>query len=584
MSVIVYYCERCGRRIEVDEIEQGLVAHATNGYYCHECAQELGVPLLSESKTKKAASMTNPRRESKITTYKIRDDAVDEYELYGLDRKTTVSVAPRKKKRSSPVPVILAIVGVVVVIAVIAAAASSGGSPPSNPTKKRQPRVRHPITRKPPTPPKPSVPHTPRKPPTPQWQARLKEILKFWESNKENLDAYPEICRRLRNLLNTPRLPLEATDEIQDCYDNAWVKWQRLSNKYYKELRAKEAEETNLNKKLAVWESDIPQNLHREVKEAIKQRKEVIESALEWLGELETLRNRAEELLKKESGEATELGGIIVDLGMLAGEVEDWLDEAQNEEDETLKGRADLLAPFVKEAKALKQKLEQRLAQLRRKKEELEKRVERPSKPSDNKQNMPPWLNWEVFKQNYSRAWRQAVAPGNAPELTPGQSAQTIPFSSIGGLRREGNNHIYSVPANGVGWLFLAFKNGYEFRNYSVTLRIKIIDMGGGVGFMPRGLIFRHPNTNVLFGMGSVVDLRSFAKAGQEVTIKLTLTGETGSLSINGRQGNITLPDPNKPMTAKPRPNPPAGVPMLQLIRGAKIQVLGAAFKLNAIK
>jgi len=372
MSVVVYYCERCGQRIEADEIEQGLVATATNGYYCQKCAKELGVPLIAKG-GKSVTAANNSKRESKITTYKIRKQSVDEYELYGLDRKVA---APRQRrptrKKSSSIPIALVVVGIVVVIVIVAVAASSG-STKRTPAKKRTTSKK---VHRTPTPPKPPETSKHPKPPVlPKWKAELEEIVQFWDRNRDKLEAYPVVCKRLRELLNTPRLTPDAYYQIQNYYDNAWVQWRSISNKFYKDLRTKEAQCSELKEKLSVWESNIPSDTHPEVKEAIEQRRQVIKDALSALGNFDGIKKRAEETLQKDSDKVLELDSIIVDLEMLASEVSDWIENAKEDDPDNpgMKERAELLAFYINKAKGLKERLERRAEKLRKKRDELQK-------------------------------------------------------------------------------------------------------------------------------------------------------------------------------------------------------------------
>jgi len=463
MSVVVYYCERCGRRIEIDEIEQGFVATATNGYYCQECAKELGVPIIAEERQKSATTANNSKRESKITTYKIRKEAVDEYELYGLDKKVA---APHKRrpprKKSSPLPIALGVLGIVVVIVMLAVAVSGGSAKRtgSKRTGSSRSRTSKRVHRAPtlPKPPENLTPKEPRHPVVPEWKVKLKEILQLWDRNKDKLEAYPEICKRLRDLLNTPRLSPDASYQIQNYYDNAWVEWRSVSNRFYKDLRTKEAQCSELKEKF--WGGDIPPETHPEVKEAIEQRRQVIKNALSVLGDFDDIKRRAKETLQKDSEKVSELGGIIIDLEMLASEVEDWIDDAREDDpdDPEMKGRAELLASYIDEAKELKERLRRRAEKLRKKRDELQKTAAKKPKPPDNRrnppqQNQPPWADWDAFKQRYGHIWKERIAPNNAPELTVGQFPQQIPLVIFGAIQRQGNTH--TAAQNGVGFLRL---------------------------------------------------------------------------------------------------------------------------------
>ncbi len=250
-----------------------------------------------------------------------------------------------------------------------------------------------------------------------------------------------------------------------------------------------------------------------------------------------------------------------------------------------MKGRAELLAPYINKAKELKERLEKRAEKLRKKRDELQKTAARNPKPPDNQQNppqqnQPPWANWDAFKQNYGRFWKQNIVSNNAPELTVGQSPQQIPLVSLGAIQRQGNTH--TAAQNGAGWIFFGFKNAYEFRDYTATFKMKIVNLGGGVTLMLRALIFRSTRSGQLFGYGQGVSFPQQA-VGKEFTIKVTVSGQNVTINVgNAAPQNLKLRDPSLPMSQ--RPNPPVGVPMLQLRNGASVQILGASFKLNAKK
>ena len=589
MSVVVYYCERCGQRIEIDEIEQGLVATATNGYYCQKCAQELGLPLVAE--TKKSATASNSKRQSKITTYKIRKQAVDEYELYGLDKKVAVPRQPHpSQKKRFALPIVLGVIGVVVAIVIVAAVVSSGPSERAKPDRRRiskTEKVHHPPT--PDKAPKTTSPAKAKPKPhiVPEWKLKLKEVLRFWNKNRDKLEAYPEICRKLRDLLNTPRLAPDAYYQIQNYYDNAWVQWRSISSKLYKDLRTKEAQCSNLKEKLSVWEREIPAQTHPEVKEAIEQRRGLIKNALSAVSDLEDIKKRTEEALRRDSNDVSELGGIIIDLEMLASEVSDWIDEAKQDEsdDPEVKGLAELLMPYISEAKELQERLENRADELRKKRDELEKAAEKRQKPPDKRQkppqqNQPPWTNWNAFKQRYGGFWRQHIAPKNSPELTVGQLPPQIPLFVAGAIQKQGNT--YTANQNGIGWILFAFKNGYEFRNYTATLKMKITNLGGGVALLPRGLLLPTSRSGQLSAYGQGI---AFPKqvVGKELTIKVTVSEQDVIVvANNSAPQKFKLRDSSLPLSQNP--NPPAGVPILLLRDGASVQIINISFQLNAMK
>ncbi|RKY13588.1 MAG: hypothetical protein DRP63_09430 [Planctomycetota bacterium] len=305
------------------------------------------------------------------------------------------------------------------------------------------------------------------------------------------------------------------------------------------------------------------------------------------MGDLEDIKKRTEETLQKDSDNVEELGGIIVDLEMLASEVSDWIDDAKEDEpdDPEMKGRAELLVPYISEARKLKERLEKRADKLRKKRDELEEAAQKRPKPPDKRQkpppqNLPPWTNWDAFKRQYGNFWKQHIAPKNAQELTAGQSAQQIPLLSTGAIQKQGNT--YTANQKGTGWILFAFKNGYEFRNYVATFKMKIISLGGAVVLLPRGLLLPVNRFGQVSAFGRGI---SFPKqmVGKEFTISVTVSEQDVTIVVNnGAPQTFKLPDPSLPLPKNP--NPPAGIPILLLRDGASIQILGVSFQLNAIK
>jgi len=111
---------------------------------------------------------------------------------------------------------------------------------------------------------------------------------------------------------------------------------------------------------------------------------------------------------------------------------------------------------------------------------------------------------------------------------------------------------------------------------------MKIVNLGGGVALLPRALLLHSNRFGQLSGYGQDIPFPQQA-VGREFTIKVTVSGQDVTIIVgNGAPQSLKLRDPSLPMSQKP--NPPAGVPMLQLRDGASIQILGASFKLNAIK
>ena len=272
---------------------------------------------------------------------------------------------------------------------------------------------------------------------------------------------------------------------------------------------------------------------------------------------------------------------------MLASEVGDWIDDAKedNPDDPEMKGRSELLASYIDAAEELKERLKKRAEELRQKRDELQKNAQPTPKPSDRQQNppqqnQPPWANWDAFKQRYGHTWKEKIAPNNAPELTVGQFAKRIPMVILGAIQRQGNTH--TAAKNGVGWIFFGFKNAYEFRDYTAAFKMKIVNLGGGVTLLPRALLLRSNRFGQLYGYGQDIPFPKQA-VGKDFTIKVTVSEQDVTIIVgNGAPQNFKLRDPFLPMFRNP--NPPAGVPMLQLRGGASVQILGVSFKLNAIK
>ena len=101
----------------------------------------------------------------------------------------------------------------------------------------------------------------------------------------------------------------------------------------------------------------------------------MIKNALSALGDFDDIKKRAEETLQRDSDNVSDLGGIIVDLEMLASEVRDWIDDAKENDPDNpeMKERAELLASYINKAKGLKERLEKRAEKLRKKRDELPK-------------------------------------------------------------------------------------------------------------------------------------------------------------------------------------------------------------------
>jgi|GEM_PF-3917874 len=580
MRVIAFYCEQCNRRISQEEIEEGNIAKTEHGYICAECAQKLKL-LLEKEKSKKKQSGVSPvavssqtveqkngdKRESKITTYNIREEVVDEYALYGLDKKVTRAIPQTPQKKKSPTPFILGGMGLLLLLILAIIALSSGNSSQkeyvTNPNEKSgiSPEI---STRggsnEPPKTPiedpwanrqdidRPGVLDHPSQQTEEKegpWKNEFEDAMAF---KRRNPDDYAGVRDKLADILRKygDKMDFSFRNKIETEQDKWEDEWRKKAEKAFEDARNKVKEAQTLEEKLRVWENFSKRFLDvGDTRKKIEEEKAILNSVKEAITKFPEYVKEAEEMLAKRDylGAGTK--------------IKEWLTEyVEPYEDETEENQK-LLALLTKErdeANALLERINKEYeAYLSQARQNPEKQ------PTPGNEQQPsgdtPWKNWEAYKKLLEQNFARLDGDAQNPELSPGSSSTISRIARLGQgieikpVQGEGNEITNSGVAD--AGIYPAFKKVYLWEAYTMSLRIKVTNGEARIGI--RMNYTQQGMRGNAYRMGS----------GDWVDLKVEVEKDKAEIYINGQKGNTILLDSDN--------NPPVGFPIIILNPGAKI-------------
>jgi len=235
LSVYVHYCDKCGIRIEPEDVKEGRAVLQDDGQaFCPKCAPKAKDPAKSETGEKpevkkpplqrKRTTQIRPVKRKTTTSIsrRTRREKVDEYEE---DDEESARPSYGAKKKS-PLPIILGVGGVIVVIIIIAIATSGSDDKPVR-DKGRDGYATNDRSDGPPPPPEyeGAGRKTPVRDDGPRGSQALKKYQEVLEFARINPDNYADIVDKLETVSRSSNIDPELMSRIQISTSEWMGKW-----------------------------------------------------------------------------------------------------------------------------------------------------------------------------------------------------------------------------------------------------------------------------------------------------------------------------------------------------------------------
>ncbi len=572
MAVVVHYCDKCGIRIEPEDIEEKRALILGDKAYCPSCAEKVKAAeeakpveiLHVEEKKKPVSKRKTPSRvvpPRKKTTASIarRQKRVDEYEQ--TEEKPEGRPLPKKK---SPLPIILGVCGVIIVIIIIAIAAGGGGDkgkpekpdisekPDSGPAKGPGPGV---VVEG------PTGPVGPVEGPVEESKAlkRLQEAMDYGIRHPED---YAKITDMLDAIMREETIGSGEFARIQRVYDDWKVRWETAAEKQWEhtseaagELAAKGEHEEGAK----LWDN-FPEKFRKlgtyaedAAAEAKKLRDQKV--ALDVLKEIEPDIAAAQKQYTLETlAEAEEVLKRLGEFGR------------KHEDNQPL---VDKILPVYKTLKEQVEKLweEKMTGELEEQRKEQAKKDEE-EKRQREQQEQQRWAAlkalWQKTYANYDQSAAQALPLGNYTIfdgssnrgwlLMTGQDPN-VTWSFTGTISGTNNGTKGSVLAT-------HYKQAYLWENYTFTAKVRII----------KGTCFVGVRANIN-EQNQISGTQFLPGTGTDwVDMKIEVNGNTATSFINGKQ------------TGSLATGYPAGYPAIFLQKGSQVEIKDVTINLKSTK
>lgn len=581
MGIRVFYCEYCSRRIAPEEIENNDIVRTERGYICATCAPKLNLLTLRQEQKNSLRNHSGERkRESRITTYSIREANVDEYELYGLDREIARPV-PHPVPKKSNTPLLLGVIGAIaVVIIVIAAASGSGERPPTNPYAYEESTTHSPgdtgNTQMPDTTTgqderRPSIFKNPweeeRPFSTPDYgegeeeqpvsRPWLEEFQRAIEFKRNNPNDYRGVKQRLTSIMQKyeDKMGWDERDRILTELDRWDEEWRKRAEKAFRNALQKEKEAETLDEKIRVWK-EFPERFLNVggMKERVEEALQLFNAVKEAITSFDETLKRVEEALKNE--DYMEAGYIL----------NEWREEyvepfEGTEDEERIKA---MLSEQLEKFEQMRQRIDKEFEDYLAKQREDEK--EQPEQqPQPQPMGKTSWSDWKAYKRLLEQVFSAVDSNPQNTELRPGSSALVNRVNRLGaGTDFDGRTLVNRGSAD--GGIIPSFKKMYLWETYTFTLKIKVIN-----GIVRIGLRLNAVKSGGLTGATG-----SLQATGRWVELKVEVGKTSADVYVNGqRHSTLRLSEDR---------NPPTGFPGIILPPNGKVEIESWRIELKTIR
>lgn len=556
MAVVVHYCDKCGIRIEPEELDEGKAAIIEGKAFCSSCTKKLSSTALRPKIVKPISKRKPPARSApvrkKTTTAMVRrskpGDRVDEYEE---DSRPQIP-APVKKK--SALPLVLGIAGVLLVVIIIIAVSAGGSGRPERESRISeelpQPRGYAPPAREP-QPVKPDEPHPQPPPAVSTTQRRYEEALAYGRSHPEE---YAEMVDRLEAITREESVGFRLADRIQLTISEWMGRWEQVARQEWERTTTaaqKLAENGDHEAAAKLWDS-FPEKFksfgsYGEESEAEAKRLRKLKDALAALSDIENDIKAAEkDFTVEQIEEAEKLLDKLCEFGGKYDDVDFVVEK---------------LRPAVTKLREQIQKLEQE--KFTKELEEFNKKQEEERR----KQEQERWTALKTFWQTFYGQYDQ-----NAGVLTIG-SHVLYDGSSLKGwaaaVRNEnatwtGNTGVIQGTNRGTvnAVLIPQYKQAYFWENYTITMKIRVA--AGSCSMAVRTNVNQQNQiSGTMFQVGG---------GGQWIEMKIEVKGDAATTYVNGQQ------------TAAMNTNYPAGYPSIFLPPNSQVELKDVIFDLKSTR
>jgi len=587
MALLVFYCERCNRRISPEEMEDEEVVKTESGYICSNCASMLNLQTIKQKKKSKSRpNQTEKKRASRITTYSIREEAVDEYQLYGLDKKAPARPIPQPVPKKSNSLLIVGIIGLVVVVVIIIAAAGGGSSStdsfadrktasdysqsgagktanptdttktvergPSifeNPWKEREEPTEHSAeSGEPEDVASSSAEEEGRKP----WMEEFREALEY---KRNNPNDYAGVKQRLTEIIQKyeSRIKWSERDRIISELDRWDEEWRKRAERAFQNAKKQAKEAETLDEKIRVWK-EFPEKFLEvgDTKQKVEEALQLFELVKEAITAFDEALRKAEEFLKKKD---------YIEAGFVLNEWKgNYVEPFEGTEDE--EEMLAMLSEQLEKCEQMKERIDKEWE------EHLAKQSKREDKePQDKEQPVggTPWSDWKAYKEYLERAFSAVDGDPSNSELRPGSSAVVTKVSRLGqNVNFDGRMLVNRGAAD--GGIIPAFKKMYLWETYTFTLRIKVLQEEARIGI----------RMNSVENRGVTGSTGRLAASGDWVELKIEVGKTSAEVYINGqRHTTIQLSEDS---------NPPTGFPSIILPPDGRAEIETWRIELKTIR
>jgi hypothetical protein len=567
LAVVVHYCDKCGIRIEPEDIQEEKALLLGDKAFCPSCAQKVmsaEAQPVEEAKTEKPASkrrqpvrVAPPRKKTTASVARRpkRERRVDEYEQ--PEEKPEGPPLPKKK---SPVPLILGVCGVLVVIIIIAIAASGGGKPG---TEKPE------ISEKPGGPPVsgPGPGHVvegpigPAEGPAEESKA-LKRLEEAEDYGRRHPEDYAKVTDMLESIMREEAPSTVDAARVQRVYDDWKVRWETAAEAQWKKTTAaaEELAAKGENEKGAKLWDDFPEKFRKldtydqdAAAEAKKLRDQQV--ALEALKEIEGDLAAAEKQYTLETLEEAE--GVLKRLGEFGRKHED------------IKPLVERILPVYN---SLKEKVEKIWKEREAKemeewlKDQNEKREEEARQREQQDQQRWAALKalWQKTYANYDQGAAQSLPLGNYTIFDGASNKGWIVMTGRDDNVTWSFSGTISGTNNGAKGSVLAthYKQAYLWENYTFTAKVRVI----------KGTCFIGVRANIN-EQNQISATRFLPGTGTDwVDVKVEVNGNTATSFVNGNQ------------TGSLGTDYPAGYPAIFLQPNSQVEVKEITIDLKSTK